>query len=81
MKRTMGPAGPDTGSGSTACATPSTPNRAGRQKNAEKPLEALSRIKLAFLDEYTCEKPGYDPYDTCRHRSTPDIWVNKRKRA
>jgi len=41
---------------------------------------ALSRIKLAFLDEYTCEKRGYDPYDTSRRRA-PDIWMSKRKRA
>jgi hypothetical protein len=44
------------------------------------PLSVLSRIKLAFLDEYTCEKRGYDPYDTSRGRA-PDIWMSKRKRA
>jgi hypothetical protein len=40
----------------------------------------LSRIKLAFLDEYTCERRGYDPYDTSKGRA-PDIWMSKRKRA
>jgi hypothetical protein len=44
------------------------------------PLAVLSRIKLAFLDEYTCEKRGYDPYDTSKGRA-PDIWMSKRKRA
>ena len=48
---------------------------------ASNPLDVLSRIKLAFLDEYTCEKRGYDPYDTSSHRATPDIWSSKRKRA
>jgi hypothetical protein len=43
-------------------------------------LAVLTRIKLAFLDEYTCEKRGYDPYDTSRGRA-PDIWMSKRKRA
>ncbi len=44
------------------------------------PLQALSRIKLALLEEYTVEKRGYDPYDTSRDRA-PDIWASKRKRA
>jgi hypothetical protein len=44
------------------------------------PLKALSRIKLAFLDEYTDEKRGYDPYDSSKGRA-PDIWASKRKRA
>lgn len=43
-------------------------------------LDVLSRIQLAFLDEYSCEKRGYDPYDTSK-RATPDIWASKRKRA
>jgi hypothetical protein len=47
---------------------------------ASDPLSVLSRIELAFLDEYVCEKPGYDPYDTSRGRA-PDIWAAKRKRA
>lgn len=81
MKRTMSPAGPDTGSRSAARKAPSTLVPAHGQTGAQRPLDVFSRIKLAFLDEYTCEKPGYDPYDTCRHRATPDIWVNKRKRA
>lgn len=70
MKRTMSPARPDAGNGSTA-----------PQTQTQQRVDALSRIKLAFLDEYTCEKRGYDPYDTCRQRATPDIWVTKRKRA
>jgi hypothetical protein len=44
------------------------------------PLSVLGRLQLGFLDEYTCEKSGYDPYDTSRGRS-PDIWASKRKRA
>ena len=43
--------------------------------------DVWSRFKLAFLDEYTGEKRGYDPYDTSAHRGTPDIWASKRKRA
>jgi len=64
MKRTASPAKPD-----TAKAVPESD-----------PLSVLSRIKLAFLDEYTCEKRGYDPYDTSRGRA-PDIWMSKRKRG
>ena len=43
-------------------------------------LSVLKKIKLAFLDDYVCEKRGYDPYDTSRGRA-PDIWAAKRKRA
>jgi hypothetical protein len=50
------------------------------QTASSDPLATLSRIKLAFLDEYVCEKPGYDPYDTSKGRA-PDIWAAKRKRA
>jgi hypothetical protein len=64
MKRTVQPAKPGTA-------------QAVKESN---PLSILSRIKLAFLDEYTCEKRGYDPYDTSR-TATPDIWASKRKRA
>jgi len=64
MKRTAGPAKP---------ATEET-------RPESDPLSVLSRIKLAFLDEYTCEKRGYDPYDTSKGRA-PDIWMSKRKRA
>lgn len=61
-------------------------NRPARPGNAQatsavSSLDVLSRIKLAFLDEYTGEKRGYDPYDTSSHRATPDIWASKRKRA
>jgi hypothetical protein len=58
------------------------PTRTGKtQAVAESnPLKALSRIKLAFLDEYTGEKRGYDPYDTSKNHA-PDIWASKRKRA
>jgi hypothetical protein len=65
MKRTAGPAKPGAG------------------REAAPPSDALtapSRIKLACLDEYTCEKRGYDPYDNARGRA-PDIWMSKRKRA
>jgi hypothetical protein len=64
MKRTTGPAKPG-----TAEALPKAD-----------PRSVLSRIKLAFLDDYTCEKRGYDPYDTSRGQA-PDIWMSKRKRA
>ena len=64
MKRTAGPAKPGT--------TEALPESS--------PLSVLSRIKLAFLDDYACEKRGYDPYDTSRGRA-PDIWMSRRKRA
>jgi hypothetical protein len=44
------------------------------------PLQVLSRIKLAFLDDYTGEERGYDPYDTSKNRGR-DVWMSKRKRA
>jgi hypothetical protein len=70
MKRTAGPAKPGTERAASADKTvpPSDP------------LGVLSRIKLAFLDEYTGENRGYDPYDTSKGRA-PDIWMSKRKRA
>jgi hypothetical protein len=51
-------------------------------------LAALSRLKLALLDDYTredkynftYERQGYDPYDTSRGRAR-DVWSTKRKRA
>jgi hypothetical protein len=64
MKNTVRPAKPDIG-------TPRTDSD---------PLSVLSRLKLALLDEYKCERLGYDPYDTSRGRS-PDVWTAKRKRA
>jgi hypothetical protein len=64
MKRTPSPAQP-------ASAT---------HHQAVNPLELLKRIKLEFLDEYVCEKRGYDPYDTSNARA-PDVWAAKRKRA
>jgi hypothetical protein len=64
MKRTTGPTRPGT----------------GKPVPESDPLSVLSRIKLAFLDEYTSEKRGYDPYDTSKGRA-PDIWMSKRKRA
>ena len=67
MKRTTGPAKPGTW-------------RAAPLQQPAEPLAVLSRIKLAFLDEYSCEKRGYDPYDTAKGRA-PDIWMSKRKRA
>jgi len=42
--------------------------------------DLLKRFKLELLDQYVCEKKGYDPYDTSRGRA-PDIWAKKRKRA
>jgi len=44
------------------------------------PMGTLKRIKPAFLEEYTRERQGYDPYDTSTGRS-PDVWRAKRKRA
>ena len=70
MKRTERPSGTDTKAQGLQPAAPLSDREA-----------VLSRLKLAFLDDYTREKPGYDPYDTARHRSTPDIWMSKRKRA
>ena len=67
MKRAAPPAKPGT-------------QRAAPSKAPADPLNVLTRIKLAFLDEYTCEKRGYDPYDTAKGRA-PDIWMSKRKRA
>ena len=64
MKRTAGPAKPGT----------------EEPSQSSDPLSVPGRIKLAFLDESTCEKRGYDPYDTSKGRG-PDIWASKRKRA
>jgi hypothetical protein len=47
------------------------------------PLAALNRLTLGLLDHldnYACERQGYDPYDTSRARA-PDVWSTKRKRA
>ena len=44
------------------------------------PMSLLSRMTLGLFENYTCEKQGYDPYDTSRNRK-PDIWRQKRKRA
>jgi hypothetical protein len=84
MKRTMSPAMP--GGASTPAGTYNlrTVRKLGptrRPVAAESPPDVFTRVNLELLDEYTCEKRGYDPYDTVRNRSTPDIWVNKRKRA
>ncbi len=64
MKRTSNPARPGTAS----------------TQPASDPLSLLERINLEFLDDYVCEKKGYDPYDTSKGRA-PDIWAAKRKRA
>ena len=64
MKRTSSPAKP----GTVTAHQPSDP------------LNLLKRIKLEFLDEFVCEKRGYDPYDTSKGRM-PDAWAAKRKRA
>jgi hypothetical protein len=58
--------------------TPSPAKPATR--HAVHPLELLNRIKLESLDEYACEKGGYDPYDTST-AGKPDIWSAKFKRA
>jgi hypothetical protein len=64
MNRTVDPGKPDT------AMTDTTSDQ----------LSVVSRIQLAFLDEYSCEKKGYDPYDTSKDRR-PDVWAAKRKRA
>jgi hypothetical protein len=53
-----------------------------KKTQAAQPLQddLLKRFKLELLDQYVCEKRGYDPYDTSRGRA-PDIWAAKRKRA
>jgi hypothetical protein len=61
---------------STGPAKPAT----SKTTSAPDPVSVLNRIKLAFLDEYVCEKRGYDPYDTSKGRA-PDIWSSMRKRA
>jgi hypothetical protein len=44
------------------------------------PQNIFKRFKLEVLDQYVCERRGYDPYDTTTARS-PDIWAKKHKRA
>ena len=44
------------------------------------PMSLLSRMTSGLFDNYTCEKQGYDPYDTTCNRK-PDVWRQKRKRA
>jgi hypothetical protein len=66
MKHTVRPAEP----AATQASSASDPRCA---------LKRINRIRLEFLDEYTCEKHGYDPYDSSRGRA-PDIWSTKRKR-
>lgn len=64
MKRTEGPAKPP---------TDPTDSVEGLQS-------LMSRLQLAFLEDFSHERQGYDPYDSSKSRS-PDIWANKRKRA
>jgi hypothetical protein len=64
MKRTDRPAQPET----------------AKPRSASDSMSVLSRLTLGLLDEYQCEKQGYDPYDTSRGR-VPDVWRAKRKRA
>jgi hypothetical protein len=63
MKRTDQPAQPE----------------ATQSRSSADPMAALNRLTLGLLNEFTCEKQGYDPYDT-RARKL-DIWRSKRKRA
>jgi hypothetical protein len=44
------------------------------------PMALLARMTSGLLDQYRCEKHGYNPYDTSAGRK-PDIWLAKRKRA
>jgi hypothetical protein len=64
MKRTERPAQPET----------------AKPQSASDPMSVLGRLTPAFLDDYQCEKQGYDPYDTSSGR-VPDVWRTKRKRA
>jgi hypothetical protein len=60
-------------------ARPDRPDTA-RIESKDSPLSILSRIQLAFLEDYSRERQGYDPYDSSKSRS-PDVWALKRKRA
>jgi hypothetical protein len=51
-----------------------------KNKAGQPQADLLKRFKLELLDQFVCEKRGYDPYDTSRER-VPDIWSKKRKRA
>ena len=43
--------------------------------------DAISRITLALLDEYTVEKGrGYNPYDSPEVARKADVWRRKPKR-
>jgi len=55
-------------------------HKAKPDRQASAPVDILKRFKLELLDQYVCEKRGYDPYDTSKGRA-PDIWSTKRKRA
>jgi len=85
MKRTTGPATPasaSTPAGIYSYNAPAARNAGPTQTPAAaNQPDVFTRLKLELLDEYTCEKRGYDPYDTARNRATPDIWISKRKRA
>ncbi len=51
-----------------------------KKKAAMPSPDVFKRFQLELLDEYVCEKRGYDPYDTSKDHSR-DIWASKRKRA
>ena len=51
-----------------------------KNKAGQPQPDLFKRLKLELLDQYVCEKRGYDPYDTARGR-VPDVWSTKRKRA
>ncbi len=51
----------------------------GDTQSATDATAALDRLTFALLDEFTCERQGYDPYDTRARK--PDVWSSKRKRA
>jgi hypothetical protein len=58
---------------------PASPERT-EPKSEMDPISLLGRMTMGLLDNYACEKQGYDPYDTTRNRK-PDVWRQKRKRA
>jgi hypothetical protein len=59
---------------------PTKPGTAAAVAAAADPLTVLSRIRLAFLEEDSQEKRGYDPYDTS-HNRVADFWKSQRKRT
>jgi hypothetical protein len=60
---------------------PHAPAAAGTQPEPA-PRTAMSRIKLALLDQYAAshEQAGSDPYNTTAGRAKPDQWRGNARR-